>query len=150
MENFRIEKLNSENLTYFKDLIDLFADVFEMKEFRLPTSEYLRDLLAKKDFHVFVTLEKDAVIGGLTAYTLNQYYSMRPLAYLYDLAISTLYQRKGLGKELIETATNYFRQRGYGEVFVQAHKTDKYAIDFYRQTNPSDEEDVSHFTYITV
>ncbi len=148
MENFRIEKLNAEHLTYFKNLIGLFADVFEMKELCLPTSEYLRDILAKKDFHVFVALKKDAVIGGLTAYTLNQYYSMKPLAYIYDLAISRPHQRKGVGKELIKTTTNYFQRQGYEEVFVQADKTDTYAIDFYRQTNPSGEENVSHFYYL--
>ncbi|SFC86891.1 Acetyltransferase (GNAT) family protein [Parapedobacter composti] len=147
MENLRIEKLQAKDLTYFKDLIGLFGDVFEMKAFKLPADEYLSRLLANSDFHVFIALQEDAVIGGLTAYTLNQYYSTMPLAYIYDLAVSRQHQRKGLGQALIQTTTTYFRQQGYEEVFVQVDKVDSYAIDFYRQTSPTEEEDVSHFYY---
>lgn len=147
MENLRIAKLQAKDLAYFKDLIRLFEDVFEMKAFKLPADEYLSRLLANCDFHVFIALREGTVIEGLTAYTLNQYYCTEPLAYIYDLAVSRQYQRKGVGKALIETTTAYFRKQGYEEVFVQADKADSYAIDFYRQTSPTEEEDVSHFYY---
>jgi aminoglycoside 3-N-acetyltransferase I len=79
---------------------------------------------------------------------LDQYYSTKPLAYLYDLAVLTEYQRKGVGRKLIEFTNNYCRQEGFKEVFVQADKMDDYALDFYRSTNPTLEEQVVHFSYI--
>lgn len=147
MENILIKKLEAKDLSLFKGLINLFEEVFEMKPFKMPRDEYLGGLLANSDFHVFIALQKEAIIGGLTAYTLYQYYSTKPLAYIYDLAVSRQHQRQGVGKNLIKTTTVYFQQKGYEEVFVQADKADGYAIDFYRQTKPTKEEDVAHFCY---
>jgi aminoglycoside 3-N-acetyltransferase I len=125
----------------------MFEEVFEMKKFSMPTSEYLGELLGKENFHVFVALKEDSVIGGLTAYTLNQYYSQKPLAYIFDLAVASLWQRQGIGNALIMHTRSYFQQNGYSEVFVQADKIDDYAVDFYRKTKPTEEEDVLHFYY---
>ena len=143
----KIKKLNSEEITLFEEVITLFADVFEMKEFVLPKREYLRGLLEKDSFHVFVALQEEAVIGGLTAYTLHQYYSEKPLAYLFDLAVAKRYQRQGFGTALMRKVKSYFQNLGYAEVFVQADREEDYAVTFYRKTQPSEEEDVLHFYY---
>jgi len=86
-------------------------------------------------------------VGGLTGYRLDPYYSEKPLAYIYDLAVKKERQRQGIGKKLIEEVTQYFANEGFEEVFVQADKEDDYALDFYRSTVPTEEEDVSHFYY---
>jgi aminoglycoside 3-N-acetyltransferase I len=57
------------------------------------------------------------------------------------------YQRQGIGKSLVAFTNQYCRERGYEEVFVQADKADDYAIDFYRLTQPTAEEQVVHFYY---
>lgn len=87
------------------------------------------------------------VIAGLTVYVLDQYYSEKPLAYIYDLAVLNEYQRMGVGRKLIAFIRELCRQKGFEEVFVQADKVDDYAIDFYRSTQPTDEEQVVHFYY---
>ncbi|MGK9120003.1 GNAT family N-acetyltransferase [Olivibacter jilunii] len=147
MNDLLIKKLSVTDVSCFENLIILFEAVFEMKKFSMPTSEYLRELLAKENFHVFVALKEGSVIGGLTAYTLNQYYSQKPLAYIFDLAVASLWQRQGIGNALSMHTKSYFRQNGYSEVFVQADRVDDYAIDFYRKTKPTEEEDVLHFYY---
>jgi aminoglycoside 3-N-acetyltransferase I len=96
---------------------------------------------------VFVAVKENHVIGGLTAYSLDQYYCDRPLAYIYDLAVSKSYQRQGVGKKLIKNFKDYCLENGFEEIFVQADKVDSYALDFYRQTNITGEEQVVHFTY---
>jgi aminoglycoside 3-N-acetyltransferase I len=147
INDLHIRQLSIKDVSCFKNLIAVFEEVFEMKNFSMPKSEYLRELLAKESFHVFVALKEGSVIGGLTAYTLNQYYSEKPLAYIFDLAVASLWQRQGIGNALIMHAKSYFRQNGYSEVFVQADRVDDYAIDFYRKTKPTEEEDVLHFYY---
>lgn len=146
--NIKVKKLDTTELTDFVALIKIFENVFEMRNLKIPPEKHLRDLLADEKFMVFVALDEDLnVVGGLTAYVLVQYYSTRPLVYIYDLAIRADLQRKGIGKKLVTSIKNYCAATGMEEVFVQADKVDDYALDFYRKNNPTAEEDVSHFYF---
>ncbi len=129
------------------ELIAVFEEVFEMENLKRPSEAHLLNLLQSDNFFAVVAKSENRVIAGMTIYILDQYYSEKPLAYLYDLAVLTEYQRKGVGKNLIKYTIEYCRQRGFKEVFVQADKVDGYAIDFYRLTKPSHEEQVVHFSY---
>jgi len=142
-----IKKLTPNDLTRFIELIKVFEVVFEMENFQMPPREHLAKLLAKPDFMVFVVIQDNVVIAGLTIYTLEQYYATKPLAYIYDLAVKTSLQRQGIGQRLIKAVNTHCKDLGYEEVFVQADKVDDYALDFYRKTKPTEEEDVSHFYY---
>ncbi|PJZ46230.1 GNAT family N-acetyltransferase [Leptospira brenneri] len=146
MENIEIKKLTSSDLNQFIELICVFEDVFEMKNFQIPKSEYLQTLLNRDDFYVFVSIFEGQVIGGLTTYTLRQYYSEKPLVYIFDLAVLTKYQRQGIGKSLIQSINSYCKDLGVEEVFVQADLVDDYALDFYRSTGAR-AEGVVHFYY---
>lgn len=145
--NLYIKKLSTTDITQFIELIRVFEEVFEMQNFQIPPETHLEKLLTKSDFMVFVALKDEEVVAGLTLYTLDQYYSIKPLAYIYDLAVKTTLQRQGIGQQLIQATNAHCKELGYEEVFVQADKVDEYALDFYRKTQPTEEEDVSHFYY---
>lgn len=145
--NIELKILQPENIRDFIDLMIVFEDVFEMKNFNCPSEIYLQKLLSLETFYVITAKLNDQIIGGLTAYVLDQYYSEKPLAYIYDLAVLTNHQRKGVGRKLIAFANQFFKEKGFEEVFVQADEVDGYALDFYRQTNPMEEEKVRHFYY---
>ena len=142
-----ISKLSTTDIDKFIKLIRVFEDVFEMENFIMPNKGHLSHVLAKPDFFVFVAMDKGEIIGGLTVYTLQQYYSVKPLAYIYDLAVLSSFQRQGVGSKLIAEVNKHCHENGYEEVFVQADKVDDYAVDFYRSTKPTAEEDVFHFSY---
>lgn len=142
-----IIRLNNGDLARFIELVRLFEEVFEMKNFSIPDSKHLQSLLNRSDFFVFAAISEDKIVGGLTAYVLTQYYSKKPLAYVYDLAVNVKFQRQGIGKKLISVTNEFFKEQGFEEVFVQADKADEYAIDFYRSTKPAQEEQVVHFYY---
>ena len=72
----------------------------------------------RDDFFVFVAVADNKVVGGLTAYTLQQYYSVSPLVFIYDIAIRTDAQRQGVGKRLISHLTNYCKDNNFEEMFV--------------------------------
>lgn len=129
------------------ELISIFEDVFAMKAFKRPGDDHLDSLLRKENFFAVAAYADNKMVGGLTVYVLDQYFSERPLAYILDLAVLTAYQRKGIGRKLIAFTNEYCRRKGFEEVFVQADKADDYAIDFYRLTKPGTEEAVVHFTY---
>lgn len=139
--------LTSNDLDTFIALIALFEEVFEMEDFVCPSKIHLSTLLAKEDFRAIVALSEGQVLGGLTLYFLPQYYAHKPLAYLYDLAVKTEFQRQGIGKQLMTFTQQYCKKAGFEEIFVQADKVDVHALNFYRATDPTGEEDVSHFYY---
>jgi aminoglycoside 3-N-acetyltransferase I len=141
----KINKLSPQDLDQFIALIRVFEDVFEMEDFRMPDESHLQNLLAKDSFHVFVALVDNQVVGGLTAYTLEQYYSKRPLVYIYDLAVQTHYQRQGIGRLLMAGVNQYCREAGMEEVFVQADEVDGHAIEFYRSTGGIAEKVVNFY-----
>jgi aminoglycoside 3-N-acetyltransferase I len=142
-----IQIIQPNKVEDLNELVSVFAKVFEMEGFQPPGQKHLQNLLEKKNFFAVIAKMENKVVAGLTVYVLDQYYSEKPLAYIYDLAVLTAYQRKGLGKRLIAFTNNYCRQQGYEEVFVQADKADDYAIEFYRSTKPTSEEQVVHFNY---
>jgi aminoglycoside 3-N-acetyltransferase I len=142
-----IKILTHNDIRDFTELINVFEEVFEMKNFIKPDDHYLQTVLAKPDFLVLISKAGDKVLGGLTVYILYQYYSQKPLAYIYDLAVLKDFQRKGIGKMLIKHLKDYCKKNGFDEIFVQADRIDDYALDFYRLTRPTNEEDVIHFYY---
>lgn len=146
--NLDLQLLQAHHLEEFTDLIAVFEDVFEIKNFRLPDKSHLQRLLTKETFFAVVAKTDGKIIGGLTVYVLDQYYATKPLAYIYDLAVLTEFQRKGVGKKLIAFTKNYCQQKGFEELFVQADKIDEYAIDFYRSTLPTEELEAFHFSYL--
>ncbi|HYV91822.1 MAG TPA: GNAT family N-acetyltransferase [Chitinophagales bacterium] len=145
--DIKIEKLNRNDIEKFIELIRVFEDVFKMKNFKIPDETYLLQLLAKDSFFVFVALLNNKVIGGLTSYIMQQYYSKSPLVYIYDLAVKTEFQRKGIGKMLITGNNNYCKDIGVEAVMVEADEVDDYAIKFYHSTGATAEK-VIHFDYL--
>ena len=144
--NTAIRKLTYHDIDKFKELIRVFEDVFEMKNFSMPYEDYLQSLLGRDDFGAFVAVSGKQVVGGLTFYVLQQYYSRRPLIYIYDIAVKAEFQRQGIGKMLISGIIGYCKETDMEEAFVQADQGDLPAIDFYRSTGGT-EEPVVHFTY---
>lgn len=142
-----IEKLIYRDVDKFTELIRVFEDVFEMKNFNMPGENYLRQLLHKEDFFVFVAMLDNKVAGGLTSYIMHQYYSESPLVYIFDLAVKRELQYRGIGKMLIAANNSYSREIGAEAVMVQADVADDYAIKFYRSTGAKG-ENVIHFDYM--
>lgn len=129
-----IQKLSYRDIDSFIELLDVFEEVFEMKNFEMPSVVHLEELLGKNDFFVFVARSEGTIVGGLTAYSLTQYFSESPLLYIYDVAVLKKYQRKGIGKKLLMGVKDYCRETGIDEIIVQADEADEHAIEFYQST----------------
>lgn len=142
-----IKKLGVDDVVLFSQMVKLFEEVFEMKNFNLPPILHLENTLQKENFMAFVALFEQEIVGGMTVYILDQYYSEKRLAYIFDLAVLPKHQRKGIGKQMINFLKRFCKERDFEEIFVQADAIDAYALRFYRSTGISEEEDVRHFYY---
>ena len=88
-----IKRLTSQDIDDFIELIKVFEEVFEIKNFAMPAKEYLQRTLINQNFLASVAKRDGKVIGGFTAYDLDSYYLEKPLAYIYDLAVLSAFQR---------------------------------------------------------
>jgi ribosomal protein S18 acetylase RimI-like enzyme len=144
--NTKFYKLTANDLDVLTKQISLYEEVFEMKDFKMPPPDYLQILLEKEHVIFYVALAGEEVIGGLTAYVLNSVYFAAAEIYIYDLAVKTAHQRKGIGTRLVAELKNHCAKLGHKEVFVQADLEDRHALDFYRKTGGLP-ENVIHFSY---
>ena len=146
-EKLIVRTLEKDHIEDFITLIDLFEKVFEMQDFKRPETEYLLNLLSKPGFKAIAGYMNGEIVAGATIYVLDQYNSTRPLAYIYDLAVSNEHQRKGIGKSVMEYIRTHYKSLGFEEVFVQADEDEDHVLKFYRSTFPTEEEKVRHFNY---
>lgn len=144
--DFRIERLTPDRVDTFADLNTLFGEAFEDMDTytgQRPDAEYLRGLLADDGVFALVAIEGDAVIGGLVAYTLRKFEQRRSEVYIYDLAVSAAYRRRGIATALIRALQRLAAERGAWVIFVQADHGDDPAIALY--TELGTREEVLHF-----
>ena len=145
LQNFDVRRLAKDDIHLFQKLVDLFREVFEDDQPQTSGSR-LPALLQKSDFIAYTVLFEQEVIGGLTAYQLTNYYSGTPEIFIYDIAVSPNFQRKGIGKMLLHQIMEYCRAIGAKEIFVMAHAEDQEALEFYRKTG-GEAEAVINFIY---
>ncbi len=126
----------------------MFNVVFEEEYPTIGSEANSQRLLDDDRFIVLVALADNEVVGGLTAYELQKYYSDTSEIFIYDLAVKPEYQRMGIGKGLIQSLKEYCLKHGIKEFFVMAHEEDKHAIEFYRVTGGKSEK-VVNFVYST-
>lgn len=144
--NVEILKLSVSDADKFDELVDVYADVFEMGDFQKPSVEYLHKLLGLEWIIIFAAVENNKVIGGLTAYILPSPYFQSAEVYLYDLAVKTTYQRQGTGTKLMQAIKDYCETLGIKEIFLQADYVDPHAVSFYNRIGGK-REDVIHFSF---
>jgi aminoglycoside 3-N-acetyltransferase I len=143
---FEIKKLTKEDLPIFTSMINLFNLVFEEEHPTIGSEANSQRLLDDDRFIVLVALANNEVVGGLTAYELQKYYSDMSEIFIYDLAVKPEYQRMGVGKNLIQSLKAHCIKHGIKEFFVMAHAEDEHAIEFYRATGGRSEK-VVNFVY---
>ncbi len=142
-----LKMLSSQDTEDFIELIRIFADVFEMESLKTLDNKYLRSLLNKPDFLVLIGKYNNEVIGGLTVYILHRYYSTKPVAYIYDVGVMPIHQRKGVGKKLISHLIQYCEENGFEDAYVEAETEDIQAVNFYKATQMTRELRATHFIY---
>ena len=133
-------KLIDLDIEEFKNLLDVFRDVFEWSDHDHPDEEYLLRLLSDDNLLVVVAKAGNEVVGGLTAYVLPGYEVARPSIYIHDLGVKKSFQDQGVGKSLIGHLMDHAKNNDFHDIFVDTEQDDNEdAIAFYKKT-PFDSE----------
>jgi len=123
--------LTAADLTLARDLFAMMATTFD--EEAKPLGEaYLRRLLSREDFWTIAAFVGEHLAGGLTAHALPMTRVEARELFIYDLAVHTPFQRRGVGRALVAALTESASALGVHTVFVPADDEDAGALEFYR------------------
>lgn len=143
--SFKISRIQENDIELFIELVELLNEVFEESN-KVASKRQLKKLLNKPDFHAIAVIKESKIIGGLTAYELEKYYTDKSELYIYDIAVKAELQNQGIGKELMEYLKAYSTNNGIETIFVEAHSEDEQAVKFYESTFGKGEK-VDHFNF---
>jgi len=139
-------RLAKGDLETFRSLMDLFAKAFDDAESyasRPPSDDYVEDLLAMSHIILIAAKCSNEVIGGLVAYEMKKFEQERTEIYIYDLAVSELYRRRGVATNLIKSLASIASRRGAYVLMVQADPPDEPAVKLYDKLGSR--EEVYHY-----
>jgi aminoglycoside 3-N-acetyltransferase I len=112
-------------------LFVLMANVFG-EEAETLTDPHLDSLLCQDGFWAIAAFVDDVLVGGITAHTLPMTRVNASELFLYDIAVRSDHQRKGVGRLLVHELRAMAANVGISDVFVLADNEDLHALDFYR------------------
>jgi aminoglycoside 3-N-acetyltransferase I len=141
-----IRQLGPNEAGLLRKLLGVFGESFEdLSTYtrQQPSEAYLEKLLRSDHFIALAALQDSAVIGGLAAYELKKFEQERSEIYIYDLAVTVEYRRRGIATELITQLKTIAKARGAYVIFVQADLADDPAVALYSKLGTR--EDVLHF-----
>ncbi|NER52549.1 MAG: GNAT family N-acetyltransferase [Symploca sp. SIO1A3] len=110
---------------------------------KIPTNDYLEDLLKKEHIIPLVTIIQGKIVAGLVAYVLEKFEQERSEVYIYDLAVKEGFRRQGIATALINKLKQIATSYKAWVIFVQADQGDEPAIKLYESLGIK--EDVHHF-----
>ncbi|GGG30839.1 hypothetical protein GCM10011344_34720 [Dokdonia pacifica] len=143
--SFKISRIQENDIKLFIELIELLNEVFEEPN-QVASERQIKKLLNKPDFYAIVAIKEGRILGGLTAYELERYYTDKSELYIYDIAVKTEFQNQGIGKALIHYLKDYSTNNDIETIFVEAHSEDTQAVKFYESTFGKAEK-VDHFNF---
>lgn len=144
----KIVHLKEGDAALMQSINAMFGEVFGDEESysgSKPSLSYLRTLLGTSSFIALAAVDGGNVVGALAAYELRKFEQQRSEIYIYDLAVVSVYRRKGIATALIQALKTIGASRGAYVIYVQADKgdEDRPAIELYSKLGQV--EDVFHF-----
>lgn len=140
-----IELIKPDEIDKFIELREIFITVFEEDAPALDEEQYAR-LRDNRNFVAIGATVGFELVGGLTAHLVPNYYKGGLDLFIYDIAIKTAHQRKGVGIELMKFAKKFCVEHGIKEMYVAAEDDDDNALSYYRKTD-AEEQGARFFIY---
>ena len=128
----KIQQLSSENLQYLLELVlELWTDCSFDEEY-----ETYKSILNAKNEICYLLKEKGIYIAFMHLTVRTDYVEGAtefPVAYIEALYVKPNYQRRGIGKKLLDAGENWSRKKGCKEIASDAGLGNSNAIAFHKK-----------------
>lgn len=126
----------------------LFGEAFEDPEHYAaapPSDSYAAEQLERRDTIMLIAEAGGRTIGALAGYVLPKFEQARSEIYIYDLAVSENWRRRGVATALIGALRGIAREIGAWVIYVQADTAPEDAPARALYDKLGTREDVLHF-----
>ncbi len=141
-----IIRLRPSNAALARETFLMMGEAFDDPGRTPLTDQYLVELLARENFWAYAAVLDDQAVGGVTAHVLPMTRTESGELFIYDLAVRSEWQRRGIGRSLIRRLREDGAAAGIAEMWVPADNEDTDALEFYRRTGGA-EQAATIFTY---
>jgi aminoglycoside 3-N-acetyltransferase I len=131
MSTMQIKRLIPDDCALAISVFSMMASVFREDADTL-SADYVTRLLSRNDFCALTALEDGKPIGGLIAFILPLTRSELAELFIYDIAVQQAHQRRGIGRQLVDTVRGLAAEAGITTAWVPAENDDVEAHAFYR------------------
>lgn len=134
MIQYQIKTLGPKDVTGFRQMNQLFGDVFEMPEDyhnNAPSDAYVRGLLSNGQFVGVVAFEQGMVIGAAACFLNHKFEQERAELHFYDLAVAAIHQKRGIGTAILKEICHIAYERGAWTVTIASEPEDEVPTKLY-------------------
>ena len=122
-----------------KEAQQLHAEAFP-NHFKSPSQEtfpasFISQLLADPDKYIFIAFSKGSPVGYIYTQIIRRAETSLRKAwdrlYIHQMSVNQAFQRRGLGRALLQTAMNLAKERGISTISLDVWSFNTRAKDFY-------------------
>jgi aminoglycoside 3-N-acetyltransferase I len=144
-EVIKARRLGPGDRDLARTLFTVMAGVFE-EECGVLSDAYIDHLLNRIEFWAIAAFLGDQIVGGLTAHSLPMSRVDSSEIFIYDIAVYSDFQRRGIGRLLVDTLRDEAEAIRIHQFFVAADNADFHALEFYRALR-GEKSAVTFFTF---
>ncbi len=123
--------IRKPELKDLEEVFELLDELYENKiDYSIFTQKY-KDSLKDNNFYGIVAVENNKVVGVLISRVINRLAKKKNILFIDDLIVNVKYRNKGIGKLLIQYATNYAISKDCGALELTSMIENVNAHRFY-------------------
>lgn len=132
--SFTIKKLHTSDLHLARQLLEEWWQEDGIMNPATPGENYLKNQLSRDDFHVYVAIENDQVVGGLTANEIPMFDKEENEMFLFEIGVNEEFRRKGIAKALVKELKSLCVKKGIKVIFLGTSQDNLAAKQLYAST----------------
>jgi len=118
-----IIRASSEHLDLVAPLFDQYRQFYRQSPDLAAARDYIAQRLANGDAVIFLSIERESnphgALGFVQLYPSLASIPMKPIWILYDLFVATPARKLGVGRALMERATQHARETGADSIILE-------------------------------
>lgn len=126
-----IRELNERDIEMLLPLFDGYRKFYRKESDPEGAREFLNNRFVKKEAVVFGAFLEKQLVGFTLLYPLFSSVRMKPIYLLNDLFVAMEVRNQSIGKELLQHAQDYAKEKKYAGVMLETEKSNEIGNHLY-------------------